>query len=136
MHRTTLILLDHIRSPLKLLREGLEQVSEFLEKMINSVTTPFYIVDPKKHKVIKANSSSGLKKGDICYKSIHNRNKPCSGKDRKCSGEWVYELKKTLQVEQTSSNKNEKEKITETHLYPLRDSEEKVVYITRKKIYF
>ena len=96
------------------------ETSELLNSVLNSITHPFYVIDPFDFTIKFANSASGqdnLPRDMTCYGLIYNRTEPCTD-NYNCPLEEVKKIKKPVVLEHihyTVSNK----KNVEVHCYPV-----------------
>lgn len=98
---------------------------DFLERVIESLTHPFYVIDANNHKITMANKAANL--GDIdedstCYSLTHRRNEPCSGIEHPCPLQEVKMTKKPVIVEHMHYNDDGEKRYFEVHAYPVFDS--------------
>ncbi len=103
----------------------IEDQRQFLEKIIESLTHPFYVIDALDYTVRLANSASGFRgapAGRTCYSLIHNEDKPCSG-TLCCPLDIIRETKRPAAVEQPYCDMEGKTRYMEVHGYPLLDNE-------------
>lgn len=108
----------------------IRQQREFLQKTIESLGHPFYVIDVNDYFVIMANSASGfdLLSGEkTCYALTHRQDKPCSSTGCLCPLEMVKEAKKPVTVEHTHYDKDGNLMFMEIHGYPIVDDTGKVI---------
>ncbi len=101
----------------------------FLQKMLDAVSHPFYLVDASNYQVLLANEASGFPadyKGTPCYKLTHNSDHPCSGSDHPCSIEECKRTKGPVVMEHVHTDARGGEIIVEIHAYPLLDEQGEV----------
>lgn len=118
-------LLDNI-SGRKWTEERLRQQSEFLEKTLESLEYPFYVVDANDYTVLMSNSAARL--GEVpgnpkCYTLTHGKSKPCSSREHPCPLVELKETKKPVTVEHIHYDTHGNEKNIEVHGYPIFDEE-------------
>ena len=109
--------------------EKLQQQKEFLEKVMKSLTHPFYVIDVKDYRIVMANSAACLgmlSKDSTCYALTHKRDKPCVG-EHLCPLKEVKRTKKSVVVEHIHYDKDDNARNVEVHDYPIFDAEGNVV---------
>ena len=108
----------------------IQQQKEFLTNTFESLTHPFYVVDANNYRIQMANKAAKINsssKAMTCYATVHNRDKPCSGKGNICPLEEVRISKKPVVLEHIHHNAKGKNRNIEVHGYPLFDAEGNVV---------
>lgn len=111
-------------------RIGMEEYMDserekFLEKIINAISHPVYVIDANDYRVIMANTAANFGKLDVnsvCHALTHNSDKPCSDKCA-CPLEEVKRTKKPVVVEHIHYNKSGEERNVEVHGDPILDKE-------------
>ena len=104
--------------------EMLQEQKDFLQKAIESVTAPFYVIDASDHSILLANSASGFdgrEGSQTCYTLTHNREEPCNCSEHPCPLEIVKKTGKATTVEHVHSDSNGNTSIFEIHGYPITD---------------
>lgn len=107
---------------IKKLNKALEEKSNFLRKVIESLKHPFYVIDVNDYKIKLANSSAKieqLNETTTCYQLTHQRNQPCQGKDHLCPLEKVKKTGKPVSVEHIHYDKTGSKHNVEVHAYPI-----------------
>ncbi|MFW9803930.1 MAG: ATP-binding protein [Candidatus Thorarchaeota archaeon] len=104
----------------------------FLERVIESLTHPFYVIDAQDFSIKMANSAANL--GNInsdakCYALTHNRDFPCSGDDHPCPLATIKESKESAVVEHIHFDSEDNMRFVKVHAYPVLNSEGKLVQI-------
>lgn len=108
----------------------IRQQREFLQKTMESLAHPFYVVDVNDYTVIMANSASGFAvspERKTCYALTHKKDRPCSNTGCLCPLEIVKETKKPVTVEHTHYDENGNPILVEIHGYPIFDETGKVI---------
>lgn len=105
------------------------QAREFLEKVLESLTHPFYVIDANDYTIKMANAASHF--GDMsdtctCFGLTHKRNKPCGG-EHPCPLEEVRKTKRPVSAEHIHYDKDGTPRNVEVHGYPILDEEGNVV---------
>ncbi|MHA2353142.1 MAG: PAS domain-containing protein, partial [Candidatus Thorarchaeota archaeon] len=108
-----------------LTEKAIKDQRDFLERVIESLTHPFYVIDANSHKITMANKAANL--GDIdenstCYSLTHRRNEPCNGIEHPCPLQEVKMTKKPVIVEHVHYNEDGDMRYLEVHAYPVLDS--------------
>lgn len=103
--------------------------SKYLKNILESVSSPLYVIDTKTHKIKIANSAAkqlGLKKDGICYKATHERDTPCDGHDHPCPINIVKETKQSYTCEHIHKDADGKLQYIQINTYPILDSNNNV----------
>lgn len=98
---------------------------KLLENTLESLTYPFYVVDPDDYTVKLANSAAKrLATTDIstCHAMSHRRDKPCNSKEDPCPLEIVKKTKKPVALEHIHYDENGNRRYVEVHGYPILDN--------------
>lgn len=106
-----------------------EHSREFLEKVLESLTHPFYVIDAKDYTIKMANSAARfgkLSEECTCYALTHRRKDPCVG-DHPCPLEIVKRTKQPVVVEHVHFDKDGAPRNKEVHGYPIFDDDGNVV---------
>lgn len=110
--------------------EKIEQQNAFLEKVIESLPHPFYVIDAADYTILSANSASGLRnavEGCTCYALTHRQDRPCSETGSLCPLEMVRQTKKAITVDHTHYDADGKPKVYEVHGAPIFDADGRVI---------
>ncbi len=94
------------------------------EQALESLTHPFYIIDPDEYTVLLDNASPGLKPPEDspkCYTLSHGRSSPCSQSGEACPLEIIKQTKQPVVVEHIHFDKDGEPKHFEIHGYPVLD---------------
>ncbi|MBI4962369.1 MAG: PAS domain S-box protein [Desulfomonile tiedjei] len=105
---------------------------KFLNDLLESVTHPFYVIDPKDYRVIMSNSAARrvfASKGTACYALTHGREEPCNTSKHPCPLEIVKKTGKPATVEHVHYNGNGEAKNVELHAYPVFDGTGEVTHV-------
>ena len=102
---------------------------EFLEKVLQSLTHPFYVIDAKDYTIKMANAASRF--GDLtdtctCYGLTHRRDEPCGG-EHPCPLQEVKKTKRPVITEHVHYDQDGVPRNVEVHGYPILDEEGNVV---------
>lgn len=116
----TLMDITGLKEAAKMIR----QQRDFLQETIESITSPFYVIDANDYSIVMANSASGFQgsaRSKSCYSLTHNREKPCYSTGYPCPLETVKETGKATTVEHVHSDNDGCTSIVEIHGYPITD---------------
>lgn len=105
---------------------------EFLEHVLESLTHPFYVVDPNSYTITIANSAAQqncISQDSTCHVLLYNNTTPCSGTDQLCPIQIVKETKKPATVEHLYHDQEGNSKHVEIHAYPIFDDDGNVAQI-------
>ncbi len=111
---------------LKAANEEISRQRDFLQKTIDSLPYPFYVLDTDTHKILIANKvaestfGNGTIIGKKCYEVSHHRNTPCDGPDHLCPIPAVKKAGKPFITEHIHLDKGNNILIMEVHGYPVR----------------
>ncbi len=106
----------------KLAKEKIQQQSEFLQHVIDSLDHPFYIINANNHQVEIANVAAQRSQSPItCYALSHNRGEPCQGVNDSCPLEVVKKTKKPVVMEHIHFDKEGQPINVEVHGFPIFD---------------
>ncbi len=95
--------------------------NEFLHRVLESLTHPFFVIDVNDYSILLANAASGIDSslGLKCFEYSHNVNFPCNGKGHQCPLIEVVKRKKPVVVEHIHFNNEGEEQYLEVHAYPV-----------------
>jgi PAS domain S-box-containing protein len=98
---------------------------QFLEKVLESLTHPFYVIDARDYTIKMANSAARF--GELtgtctCHAMTHRRDEPCLG-EHPCPLEEVKRTKKPVVVEHVHYDKDGVPRNVEVHGYPILDED-------------
>jgi PAS domain S-box-containing protein len=103
--------------------------NDFLARIIESLTHPFYVIDSRTYKVEMVNSAgrgSNRGIGEYCYKLIEDRGGQCDFPGHVCPLEMVKKTKGSFHTEHTQMGPSGELRITEIHAYPVFDDNNEV----------
>ena len=106
--------------------EQIQQQGEFLKKVLESLTHPFYVIDANDYTIKMANSAANLgslSENSTCYALTHKRSEPCNGDEEPCPIKEVKKTKKPVTVEHVHYDRDGNVRYIEVHGYPIFDSE-------------
>ena len=100
-----------------------EDKAKYLQRIIDSIGHPFYVVDVKNYLIRFANKACGFDesyKNSTCYQLTHKCLNPCSG-EHICPLERVIKTKQPVKTEHIHYDKEGKPRIMEVHGDPVFD---------------
>ncbi len=108
----------------------IKEQADFLRKVIESLSHPFYVIDAQDQSIILANSVA-LAQGDgsktTCYSLIHNRDNPCDDIGVQCPLQIIEQTGKAVVLERVRQNKQGEDTFSEVHGYPIFDDDGKLI---------
>jgi PAS domain S-box-containing protein len=112
--------------------ERTREQNEFLTRVLESLTYPFYVVDANDYTIQIANTAARLDSlsGEAtCYALTHARSRPCSTADHPCPLEEIKRTKAPVTVEHVHYGPGGDVRHVEVYGYPLFDNEGEVVRV-------
>ncbi len=109
-----------------------EYGDEFLQRVIESLPHPFYVIDVHDYTIVLANSASGIVLSDKktrCFEATHNRNSPCDSANHPCPLNEVAITKSPVTVEHIHISKDGEERYLEVHASPVIDDSGDVIQV-------
>ncbi|NQT32532.1 MAG: PAS domain S-box protein, partial [Candidatus Omnitrophica bacterium] len=108
--------------------EVIVQQKEFLQKIIESLPHPFYVINADDYTIVMANKATGanISKNTTCYALTHREDKPCEG-EHVCPLKMVKKTKREQVVEHIHYGKDGMTHLMEVHGYPIFDDKGNVV---------
>ena len=124
---------------LNLSENTLKQRNYFLDRVIESLSHPFYVIDVVDYSIKLANAASRL--GDLtnastCYALTHKRNEPCGSGDHVCPLEEVKKTRKPVAVEHVHYDKDGNQRNVEVHAHPIFDDNGSLIQMLEYSIDF
>jgi PAS domain S-box-containing protein len=113
----------------KLAETQIQEQHDFLEKVIESLAHPFYVIDAFDYSIILANHAARLgplEPGATCYQLTHDSDIPCDGIDYPCPLSEVRRTKKSFIVEHMHVNRNGQARTYLVHGFPIIDEDGEV----------
>jgi serine phosphatase RsbU (regulator of sigma subunit)/PAS domain-containing protein len=114
------------KSQNKLAKEKIQQQTEFLRIVIDSLDHPFYIINANNYQIDIANSATsslGLWPSATCHALTHNRSEPCTGANEPCPLKEIRNTKKPVVVEHIHFDKAGNPRHFEVHGFPIFDQQ-------------
>ncbi|MHA2263954.1 MAG: ATP-binding protein [Candidatus Thorarchaeota archaeon] len=109
-----------------------QQEIGFLEKVINSLSHPFYVIDAYDYTIKMANKAARLGPltgTETCYSLTHRRNEPCNSTLHPCPLDQVKRTGKPAIVEHEHYDEHNNIRLLEVHAYPVFDEQGSVKQI-------
>ncbi len=120
----------HDKTERKEVVEELNRQRDYLNKVIESLTHPFYVIDAASYEIVMANTASGYDTSldhKTCYEVTHKRSEPCGGDGHMCPLDMVKKTKGPVIVDHTHYDEEGNERTIEVHGYPILDDKGDVV---------
>ncbi len=103
----------------------LQEQKDFLEKVINSLNHPFFVIDVDTYEIQMANEATRYQYGDVgrtCYEVTHGRIDPCAANGHICPLNEMRSSKEHVTVEHTHTTRSGEERVFEVHAHPILDN--------------
>ena len=104
--------------------------NEFLNKVINAISDPFYVIDVNTFEIKLANKAAGFTshsmENSTCHLLTHGRAEPCDGLDHICPVIEVKRTRKPVIVEHLHKNAEGVDRVIEVSAFPLFDDKNEV----------
>ena len=118
--------------------QKIKQQHKFLNTVIESLASPFYVINVKDYTIEIANSAArslGRTAMNTCYTVTHLRDTPCDGKEHPCPLLIVRQTKKATVVEHIHYDKSGQKPVNvEVHGYPIFNDAGEVVQMIEYSI--
>lgn len=105
-------------------QETIRSQRDFLERVKESLTHPFYVIDANDYTITMANDASGfgvLEDGSTCFALTHQKKRPCDGADHPCPLEEVKVRREPVVVNHIHHSASGNARYFEIHAYPIFD---------------
>ena len=112
--------------------EKIQNQTNFLIHVIESLTHPFYVINIKDYSIRLSNSAANLAKkagAPTCYALTHNRDTPCETDKHPCPMNRVIRTKKPAVTEHLHQDSEGKDRVVEVYAYPVFDQKGEVEQI-------
>jgi PAS domain S-box-containing protein len=112
--------------------ERIRQQNEFLHRILESLTHPFYVVDAQDYTIEMANSAARMETQSgqaTCYALTHGRTSPCDTAEHPCPLEEIKRTRKPTTVEHVHLDADGNARNVEVYGYPLFDGDGNVVRV-------
>jgi nitrogen fixation/metabolism regulation signal transduction histidine kinase len=106
--------------------------SDFLYRVIDSLTHPFYVIDVNDYTIKMANHAAlvgNLKEKTTCHAAIHRSPVPCWEKGQNCPLVQIKKTKKPAIVEHMHFDETGDLRVIEVHAYPIFNPNGEVVLV-------
>ena len=106
----------------KRIEERLEEQSDFLNLVVESLPYPFYVIDASNYRIKLANSAAragSLSQEITCHALTHDNDKPCLAEQHPCPLQIVKKTKKPVMVEHIHYDIDGNPRNVEVHGYPI-----------------
>ena len=104
--------------------------TDFLRKVIESLSYPFSVIDAQDYSIVLANSAA-LAQGDgtqmTCYALIHQRGIPCDNVEIPCPLQIMKKTRRAVVLERVHRHKHGENTYSEVHGYPIFDEKDNLV---------
>ncbi len=127
---THFIAIKHDVSQRKWEKEKIQRQNSFLNSIIESVASPFYVINVADYSIEIANSAAralGADRMYTCYALTHGRETPCDGRIHPCPLQIVQNTKSPAVVEHIHVDAEGNPVQMEVHGYPILDEAGDVV---------
>ncbi len=127
---THFIAIKHDVSQRKREKEKIQQQNSFLNSIIESVASPFYVINVADYSIEIANSAAralGADRMYTCYALTHGRETPCDGRIHPCPLQIIKNTKSPAVVEHIHVDAEGNPVQMEVHGYPILDEAGDVV---------
>jgi PAS domain-containing protein len=117
---------------LKESQEKLQAQNELLNRVMESLTHPFYVVDVDDYSIGMANSAAyrnGVYTGHTCYETVHQYSAPCSEIGEFCPIEEVKKTKTPMVFEHVNYDTNGNPRNIEIHVYPIFGNQGNIIQL-------
>jgi len=107
-------------------QEHVRQKNDFLSGIIESLTYPFYVIDPDSYRVLLANSSArreGIVEGSTCHALTHGSIEPCVGGECPCPVAAIRESGVPAFTEHIHRDAEGNSKHVEVHAFPIENGQ-------------
>ncbi|MBI5206938.1 MAG: PAS domain-containing protein, partial [Candidatus Firestonebacteria bacterium] len=107
----------------------IKEQNKFLNRMLESIPYPFYVLDANNYMIKISNTAAGNNKQENipCYALTHRRTSPCETDNLVCTLKEVKKTKKPVKVEHIHYNKSGIARYFEVYGFPIFDDKGNVV---------
>ncbi len=117
--------------------QKIRRQNKFLNTVIDSLTTPFYVVNVNDYQIAIANAAArqlGITHTTTCYTLTHRRADPCDSLEHPCPLKSVIQTKEATVVEHIHYDQDGNAMNIEVHGYPIFDDQGEVVQMIEYSI--
>jgi signal transduction histidine kinase len=113
----------------------LDEQRSFLEKILESMTNPFYVIDAESYEVIMANkaaralSGAETMHGLTCHRLTHHEMHPCASADHPCPLAEIKRTGRPVVLEHRHCDQDEQQQFVEVHAFPIFAQDGRVVQV-------
>ncbi len=110
-----------------LINNALKKQNRFIYSILESITYPFFVINPDDYEIVLSNSSAyerKIKPGNKCFNSVFNYKKPCDEYGYLCPMKNILKNKEPVKTFREKNNK-----IEEIHCYPVFNNQRQIVNI-------
>ncbi|MDM8531780.1 PAS domain S-box protein [Anaerolineales bacterium HSG25] len=121
----------------KQIEQKIKQQNQFLYTIIESLASPFYVINVKDYTIEIANSAArkkGITRLNTCYTLTHHRDTPCDSLEHPCPLVVVRQTKEPTIVEHIHYDKDNTPINVEVHGYPILNDAGEVVQMIEYSI--
>ncbi len=119
-------------------QEALQEQKDYLQRVIDGVQSPFYVIDVQNYRIQLANRAArflGLhEQTTTCYALTHGRTEPCSGDEHPCPLQHVQQTREPYTTEHIHIRPDGSTYYAEVRGYPLFDNEGNVVQMVEYSV--
>ncbi len=117
--------------------EAIQRQNIFLNTVINSLSSPFYVINVEDYSIQIANKTAremGVRTAKTCYALTHWRDSPCDNADHPCPLRTLRNTRKPVTVEHIHFDMDGKPHNMEVHAYPIFNDAGEVVQMIEYSI--
>ena len=108
-------------------RSGNIITTEYLQKIVDQLSVPIYIIDTGTYEIIQTNNPQHIEKlGRPCYEVLHDLDQPCSSSEHICGIRESCEKKESVVHEHIHTAPDGGRQIVEVHTHPIFDADGEV----------
>ena len=108
----------------KIAQDETQNQRDFLQKVLDSLTHPFYVIDANNYEIKLANKAArlgSLDENPKCYSLTHQTNTPCDGSDHPCPLLEIKRTGKPVTVEHRHFDENGDSRDFQVQAFPVFD---------------
>ncbi|MFW9888397.1 MAG: PAS domain S-box protein, partial [Candidatus Thorarchaeota archaeon] len=102
----------------------------FIENILESLSHPFYVIDPKDYTIKLANKAARLGplgENSTCYSLTHHRDRPCNGLQHPCPLSEVAKTKEPVYLEHQHYDEHGQLRDLEIHAHPVMNENDDII---------
>ena len=124
---------------LKAVEADLRAAKKFEEKIINSITDNFLVIDPRTYEIVRVNNSflarvgreAPAVLGKPCYEIMLGKHSPCEKDGALCPVQQVLKTKQSVMLDKSYPDAEGRERLLQISAYPLLDPQGEVDLVIR-----